>query len=129
MLDLLAELSPSKEDPGLSELVKISPLEEGVSLGVVTGQVEPQTLGIVGRIRQKYGMVTLVTVGERFGRPAPPVRGVLTLNVATSDDFARAWPLLVRREHLYGRAGRTRRASGPSPVPRSRGAPPRWGVW
>jgi uncharacterized protein (DUF58 family) len=95
VLDLLAELSPSREEPGLGELVKLSPSEEGVSLGVVTGQVEPQTIGIVGRIRQKYGMVTLVTVGERFGRPGPPVRGVLSLNVATSDDFARAWPLLV----------------------------------
>ena len=75
--------------------MKISPLEEGVSLGVVTGQVESPALGIVSRIRQKYGMVTLVTVGERFGRPATPVRGVLAINVATSDDFARAWPLLV----------------------------------
>ncbi|MGB8384405.1 MAG: hypothetical protein WCG47_24735, partial [Dermatophilaceae bacterium] len=70
--------------------------EEGVSLGVVSGQVTQGEAAIVGRIRQKYGMVTLITVGERFGRPAPQVQGVLSLNVATSEEFARAWPLLVR---------------------------------
>ncbi len=96
MLDLFAEAVPSPDDGGLAELAKLAPPEEGVSLGVVSGQVTQGEAAIVGRIRQKYGMVTLITVGERFGRPAPQVQGVLSLNVATSEEFARAWPLLVR---------------------------------
>lgn len=91
VLDLLAEVSPRADDPGLSALAGIIPEEEGASLGVVTGQVGTESATMLCGIRRRFGMVTLVMVGEQFGRPAPNLRGVLAFNVRTSADFARVW--------------------------------------
>lgn len=96
VLDLLAGLVPDADDPGLRELTRMTPEDEGVSLGVVTGQAGPERTAAVSAVAARFSMTSLVMVGEAFGRPAPTLRGVMVLNVAGSEDFARAWSGMVR---------------------------------
>jgi uncharacterized protein (DUF58 family) len=90
-LDLLAGVERSAEDGGLAELVRMVPGDEGVSLGVVTGQVEAPALASVSAIRNRFDMVSLVIVGEEYDRPAPDVRGAFVLRCRDSADFAAQW--------------------------------------
>ncbi len=90
-LDLLAGIERSAADGGLAELIRMVPGDEGVSLGVVTGQVEAPALASVSAIRNRFDMVSLVIVGEEFDRPAPDVRGAFVLRCRDSADFAAQW--------------------------------------
>jgi uncharacterized protein (DUF58 family) len=97
ILDLLAGVERSEDDPGLAELVRQVPNEGGVSLGVVTGQAAPEQLASLSAVRSRFDMVSAVVVGEQFERPAPAVGGAFVVNCATSADFAAAWNRQVRR--------------------------------
>ena len=97
ILDLLAGIERSDDDPGLVALTGMVPEEAGVSLGVVTGQAPSDQVGSISAVRSRFDMVSLVMVGEEFDRPAPAVSGAYVVNCSTSDDFARAWNAGVRR--------------------------------
>jgi uncharacterized protein (DUF58 family) len=96
VLDLLAGVEASADDPGLPGLVNLVPDDDGVSLGVVTGQPGPG-LRAVTAVRNRFDMVSLVQVGEQFERAPTAVAGAFVVNCRTSEDFARVWNRGVRR--------------------------------
>jgi uncharacterized protein (DUF58 family) len=92
VLDKLAAVQPSDDDPGLDQLIRLAARrEQGVSLGVVTGQAVREKASAVGAVRGRYEAVTMIQVGERFDRPGLAVSGVFGFNVGTSADWAALW--------------------------------------
>jgi len=97
LLDLLAGVERSADDPGLAALPAMVPLDEGVSLGIVTGQPDHNMLAVLPAVRSKFLMVSLIQFAERFAGPPASLRGVIAVNVRSGEEFAAAWNQLVRR--------------------------------
>ena len=95
VLDLLAGVEAEADDPGLPALVDLVPDDDGVSLGVVTGQ--PGNLRAVTAVRNRFDMISLVQIGEQFDRAPAAVAGAFVVNCRASEDFARVWNRGVRR--------------------------------
>ena len=96
VLDKLAAVQPSASDPGLGSLIPLAPpRDRGVSLGVVSGQPAIEQARAVGAVRGRFDMATLVQVGERFKRPPLNISGVLSVNAATSAEWARVWKVRI----------------------------------
>jgi uncharacterized protein (DUF58 family) len=91
ILDLLASLDPTDDDPGLNGIVRQVDQVRGASLGVVTGQPPPERVRGVARVRSRFEAVTVVQVGERLGRPGMAVAGALVMACRDSDEFVRIW--------------------------------------
>jgi uncharacterized protein (DUF58 family) len=96
VLDLLAGVEAGADDPGLPALVGLVPDDDGVSLGVVTGQPGPG-LRAVTAVRNRFDIIGLVQVGEQFDRAPAAVAGAFVVNCRTSEDFAGVWNSGVRR--------------------------------
>jgi uncharacterized protein (DUF58 family) len=97
LLDLLAGVERTTDDPGLAALPAMVPLDEGVSLGIVTGQPDQNMLAVLPAVRSKFLMVSLIQFAERFAGPPASLRGVIAVNVRNGEEFAAAWNQLVRR--------------------------------
>src|SRR6266542_4735956 len=97
VLDLLAGVERSAEDPGLAALARMVPEDEGVALGVVTGQPDSSLLAVLSTVRSRFLMVSLIQFAERFAAPPASLRGVIAVNVRNGAEFAAAWNHLVRR--------------------------------
>jgi uncharacterized protein (DUF58 family) len=97
MLDLLAGVHRTAEDPGLPALRGMAPSEDGVALAVVTGQADAEARAVVSRVRTHFAMVSLVQVGRRQERRTAPLPGAFVVMVETSDDFPATWNRLVTR--------------------------------
>ncbi|WP_426566788.1 DUF58 domain-containing protein [Angustibacter sp. McL0619] len=97
VLDLLAGVRTSADDPGLSSLAAISPGRATVSLGVVTGYPDPAVLSVVSQVRPSYLMASLIQVGavRHSSFQLPQLQGVLSVSCMDSADFARQWNALV----------------------------------
>ncbi len=92
IMDKLAAVTCTKDDPGLPVLTSMAASrEQGVSLGVVTGQPPRERAQSVGRVRSRFQMITLVQVGEKHGRPGMGITGVLGISADTSEDLVRVW--------------------------------------
>lgn len=97
VLDLLAGVARCDEDQGLAALPRIAPPDEGVALGVVTGQPGADHLAVLSLVRPHFSMVSLVQFADEFSAPPAALRGVVALNVRGGEEFAAAWNHLVRR--------------------------------
>jgi uncharacterized protein (DUF58 family) len=97
VLDLLAGVERAAEDPGLAALGRMVPEDEGVALGVVTGQPDSSMLAVLPTVRSRFLMVSLIQFAERFAAPPASLRGVVAVNVRNGAEFAAAWNHLVRR--------------------------------
>ncbi len=97
LLDLLAGVEREDDDPGLAALPAMVPLDDGVSLGIVTGQPESRMLAVLPAVRSRFLMVSLIQFAERFAGPPASLHGVVGVNVRSGPEFAAAWNQLVRR--------------------------------
>ena len=97
LLDLLAGVERTADDPGLAALPRLVPADGGVSLGIVTGQPDQHLLAVLPAVRPKFLMVSLIQFAERFAGPPAALRGVIGVNVHSGAEFAAAWNHLVRR--------------------------------
>jgi uncharacterized protein (DUF58 family) len=97
LLDLLAGVTRSAEDPGLAALREMAPGEDGLALAVVTGQPDPEVRAAVSRVRNRFAMVSLVQVGDRSGRQTQPLAGAFVVGVEDSEEFPGTWNRVVTR--------------------------------
>jgi hypothetical protein len=97
LLDALAGVERSADDPGLRAVLEVQPAQEGVALGVVTGTPDPVDRGHVSRVRRRFEMVTLIEVASSAGRRPAPLTGALVVGVETSADFPAAWSRVITR--------------------------------
>ncbi|SFK68759.1 DUF58 domain-containing protein [Geodermatophilus ruber] len=97
MLDLLAGVRRTAEDPGLAALPEMAPQEDGLALAVVTGRPDAGMRAAVSRVRGRFEMASLVQVGDTSGRRVAPLQGAFVVAVETSEEFPATWNRLVTR--------------------------------
>lgn len=95
-LDLLASAERDPNDPGLTALPGMVTLEEGVALGVITGQPDPALLGVLPQVRRHFLMASLIQFTSGQSAPPAALGGIVTLSAANRQEFATAWNDLVR---------------------------------
>ncbi|HWE57096.1 MAG TPA: DUF58 domain-containing protein [Acidimicrobiales bacterium] len=96
VMDKLAAVKMSKDDEGLPAMGKMAHRREhGVALGVVTGQPTPERASIVGAVSDRFMMVSLIQVGEKYGRPGIGLSGVFGVSANDAEEFVRIWKTRV----------------------------------
>lgn len=96
-LDLLAAASVGgPEDPGLAHLPSITASRRGMTVGVVTGRVEPSDLDVLASLTGRLGSLGVVCL-EETATPTSAPRGVLFARGADLRRAAEAWNETVRR--------------------------------
>jgi uncharacterized protein (DUF58 family) len=97
LLDLLAAVERTDEDPGLAMLPSLARDVEGVSLGVVTGSPEGAGLEHLGAVRFRFQMVSLALITD--GSTAPPggLGGIVSVAAPSGEELAAMWNERVRR--------------------------------
>jgi uncharacterized protein (DUF58 family) len=97
VLDKLASVKVSDDDPGLRALIRIATVRDrGMSLGVVTGRPSRERMKGLAAVRNRFQTVTVVQIGEASGGRAPiALSGVLGVNATTSEQWAHRWKAIV----------------------------------
>lgn len=91
LLDLLASVKRSADDPGLVALSSMPPGRAACSLGVVTGHPPLEELGMVSRVRHGFLMATVISLGGRSGDRGSDLPGVFSVACPDSAAFAVQW--------------------------------------
>ncbi len=91
ILTMLAQIQRSDDDPGLNGVLHFAERVEGVSLGAVTGQPDPERTVGISRSRSRFDMVSVAQVGEAFSRPPMRIPGAVVVNGPDSVAVAEAW--------------------------------------
>lgn len=90
ILDLLAAVRRTDDDPGLAVLPALVPASGAVSLGVVTGRCSPTMLANLPLVRPRLRAASLVQF-TRDAEPSATLPGVTALSVRGPAEFSAAW--------------------------------------
>jgi uncharacterized protein (DUF58 family) len=96
ILDLLAAVRRTADDPGLAVLPALVPASDVVSLGVVTGRCSPAMLATLPLVRSRLQTVSLVQF-TRAVEPPARLAGVTAVSVRGPAEFSTTWNGLVTR--------------------------------
>ncbi|MEM7338653.1 MAG: DUF58 domain-containing protein [Actinomycetota bacterium] len=92
VLDLLAAVRVSRDDPGLSYLLGAAgPQRRETTLGVVTGVPDTQHLGKISKVAGRFDSINTIIIGDRFERSAPAIKGSYVMRAPTAADWATLW--------------------------------------
>jgi uncharacterized protein (DUF58 family) len=97
VLDVLAEVTVSDTDPGLTALASLTSADPALAVGVVTGRASAANLGLLPSIRSRVTSLTLARVGGGQPSTDAPLHGILSVSAATSDQLAAQWNELIQR--------------------------------
>lgn len=92
VLDLLASVRRSSNDPGLRYLLGLAGAEQReTTLGVVTGVPDTEQLTTISRVASRFDAVNTIVIGDRFERSAPVIKGSHVVRAETARQWAQIW--------------------------------------
>jgi uncharacterized protein (DUF58 family) len=98
-LDQLASVQADSDDSGLSALVNVATEvvsgDEGVVLGIVTGDITAADLQTIRVIRNRFLRISIVQIGRRADWLAATPSGVTAMSARSAEEFAAKWNQLV----------------------------------
>ncbi len=92
VLDLLAEVEATADDPGIAELARlVDRRHAAVSLGVVTGHPRAGDAAAVSRSAGRFGAASVIQIGDRWDAHPFRIPGAFVMHAPTAADFAERW--------------------------------------